>query len=175
LRSQDYQPLVAALLENYLSDSSVGANEDSDHKVGDDVTSRPEASSATRPGRQTRVATTKQSRSKAEARAEVAKTAKLEAKKKKRKRKTDPTSKSQVVKVEDEAIDDLLDGDNCAAPRLLSPATMRQPELERKTTDEDIRRIKDAKLAAAGIQENMPVKVRGRLLKPKLRVMVAVR
>jgi hypothetical protein len=39
LRSQDYQPLVAALLENYLSDSLVGANEDSDHEVGDDVTS----------------------------------------------------------------------------------------------------------------------------------------
>lgn len=59
MRSKDYQPPIAALLENYLSDSSVGAGEDSDPEVEDDVTSRSEASSATRPGRKTRVATAK--------------------------------------------------------------------------------------------------------------------
>jgi hypothetical protein len=37
LRSEDYQPSAAALLENYLSDSSMGADEDIDPEVGDDV------------------------------------------------------------------------------------------------------------------------------------------
>jgi hypothetical protein len=41
LRSKDYQPLAAGLLKKYLSDSSVGADKDSDQDVGGDVTSRP--------------------------------------------------------------------------------------------------------------------------------------
>lgn len=124
LRSEDYKPPAAALLENYLSDSSIGADEDIDQEVGNDMTSRPEESSAAKPGRRTRETAAKQSRSKDNAKVETAKTAKLEAKKK-RKRKTCSSLKSQDVEEEDEAIDQLPDEENCAAPRSPSPATKR--------------------------------------------------
>jgi hypothetical protein len=80
LRSQDYQPPAPALLENYLSNLSVGANEVSDPKVGDDVADWPEASSATRSGRKTRAATVKQSSSMTVVAVEAAKIAKLKCK-----------------------------------------------------------------------------------------------
>jgi hypothetical protein len=99
----DYQLPAATLLENYLLDSSVGADEDSDPEVSDDVTDRPEATSATRPRHWTRVAIAKQSSSRATTTAEAVKTAKLEAAKKKRKRNTDPAPTSQNVEEEDEA------------------------------------------------------------------------
>jgi hypothetical protein len=44
-----------------------------------------------------------------------------------------------------------------------------------KTTDEDIRCIKEEQLAAVGIQDKMPMKVRGWLMKLKLRAIVVVR
>jgi hypothetical protein len=116
LRSEDYQPPVTALLENYLSDSSVGADEDNDKDVGDDMTSWPEASSAAKLGCKIRETTAKQSRSNADAKVEVAKTAKLEADRK-RKRKTGSSPKLQDVEKEDEAIYQLSSEENCAALR----------------------------------------------------------
>jgi hypothetical protein len=44
-----------------------------------------------------------------------------------------------------------------------------------KTMDEDIHRITEMQLAKAGIQDKMPERVRGRLLKPKSRVKAAMR
>jgi hypothetical protein len=85
-----YQPPVARLLENYGSDSSVEADEDTEPEVGDDAGTRPEASSVVKPRRKTRAAA-KQSASMATAKVVAAKTAKLEAEKKKKgKRKMSP-------------------------------------------------------------------------------------
>jgi hypothetical protein len=78
LRSDKYQPPAAGLLENYESDSSVEADEDTNPKVGDDVANRQEASSATKPKRRTRVAAAKQLVSTVAAKVEAVKTAKLE-------------------------------------------------------------------------------------------------
>lgn len=124
MRSQDYQPLAVALLENYLSDSSVGADEDSDPEVGDDETDQPEASSATRPWRKTRAATAKQSSSRVAATVEAAKTAKFEAAKKKR--KTIPTPVSRDVEDEVEATDDLPVIDDHVVPMSPSPTTKKR-------------------------------------------------
>jgi hypothetical protein len=49
LRSGKYHPLAAGLLENYESDSSVEADEDTDPEVGDDVANPLAASGATKP------------------------------------------------------------------------------------------------------------------------------
>jgi hypothetical protein len=116
------------LLEIYLSDSSVGAYEDSGQEVDADM-----ASSATKPGRKTRVTTLKQSSSRAATKVEAARTAKLEAGKRKRKvspLSTIPTLASEEVEEEDEGTNILLVVDNRAAPRLPSPATKRQRQLE---------------------------------------------
>jgi hypothetical protein len=110
---------------------SVGADEDNDPKVGDNMADWPEATSATRLGCRTSATTVKQSRSKATTTTEAAKTAKLEAAKKKRKRKTDPAPTSQNVEEEDEATDELLVMDELsvtddhASPKSPSPATKR--------------------------------------------------
>jgi hypothetical protein len=47
------------LLENYESDSSVAADEDTDPEVGDDVANRQEVRSSAKPRRKTRAATVK--------------------------------------------------------------------------------------------------------------------
>jgi hypothetical protein len=64
----------------------VGADEDTDPEVDDDVVNRPEANSAAKPRRKTRAVTTKQPTSRAATKAETAKTAKLEADKKRKRR-----------------------------------------------------------------------------------------
>jgi hypothetical protein len=66
-------------LENYESDSSVEADEDTDPEVGDDVGTRPEASCVVMPRRKTRAAAAKQSVSMTAAKVVAAKTAKLKA------------------------------------------------------------------------------------------------
>jgi hypothetical protein len=61
LRSDKYQPPAAHLLENYESDSSVEADEDSNTEVGDDAGMHPEASGTMKPRRKTRSVAAKQS------------------------------------------------------------------------------------------------------------------
>jgi hypothetical protein len=91
LRPDKYQPPAARLLENYESDSSVEADEDTNPEIGGDAGTSPEASSTLNPRRKTRVAAAKQLISTATAKVAAVKTAKLEVeKKKKRKRKTSP-------------------------------------------------------------------------------------
>jgi hypothetical protein len=103
------------------------------------------------------------------------KTAKLEAAKKKRIRKANPIATSQDIKVEDEATDEPLVIDDRAAPRSPSPATMRQWELERQVTEEDLHRIKEVQLVASGVQAKMPTMVRARHLRLKLHATVVIR
>jgi hypothetical protein len=90
LMSEDYQPPAVVLLKTYQLDSSVGADEDSDPEVSDDMVDQPEASSATRPGRKMRAAIAKLSSSRATVMAATTKIAKLEADKNMRKRKVIP-------------------------------------------------------------------------------------
>jgi hypothetical protein len=104
--------------------------------------------------------------------AEVAKTAKLEAKKKKRKRGADPTSMAEDIEEKHEAIDS-LSWDDLVRPRSLSPAMKQKWEEEVKMMEEDLRRIRKAQLAKAGVQAKMPTKVLGQLLKPKVHGKIA--
>jgi hypothetical protein len=137
----------------------VGDHEDSQPEVSDDAADWPESRSATRPGRKTRVATAKQSSSRAAMTTVAAKTAKLEADKKKWKRKTIPTPTSKEIEEEDEATDYPSVVDDRPALRLLSPTTKRQREMERQVTEEDLRRIREAQVATAGAQPKMLVKI----------------
>jgi hypothetical protein len=107
--------------------------------------------------------------------AATVKTAKLEADKKKSKRKTIPTLTSKEIKEEDEATNDLPLVDNRAALRSPCPATRRQREMERQVTEEDLYHIREGQVVAASAQAKMPVKIRVRPLRPKLRAPVVVR
>jgi hypothetical protein len=174
------------LLENYQSDSLVGADEDRDQEVGGSAVSHPKGSSATKPERKTRAAASKQSNTRGAAKGEVAKTAKLEAGKKKRKRKTSPPSMiptpmiptlatKEVKEDEDEAIDDLPGVEERATRRSPSSAAKRQQELEQHVIEENLRRMREAQRAAAGAQDKMLVKIQVQPLRPKLRVSSTMR
>lgn len=173
MRSEDYQPPIAGLLENYLSDSSVGADEDSDQEVRGDVTSRSTVSAAKsapykgdhRQGGEVEGRRSEGRGSKdreARGREEEGKGA-------------DPTPTTKDVEEKDEAIDLLSGQDNIVAPRSPSLATKWKWELEMKMSEEDLRRIKQAQLAKAGVQAKMPTKVPSQQLKPKARVKAAAR
>jgi hypothetical protein len=168
------------LLENYQSDSSIDADEDTDQEVGGDVASRSTASSATKPGHKTRAVTAKQSTIRVAAKVEAAKTAKLEADKKKRKRKASPrlavctpTIPTLVTKEvdedEDEATDDPPVVEDRTVRRSPSPTGKRQRELEQQVNEEDLRQMREAQRATAGAHAKMPVKIQVRPLRPKLR------
>jgi hypothetical protein len=147
LRSEDYKPPTAALLENYQSDSSVEADEDSDNEGGSDVANRTEAPSATKPRRRTRAATAEQPTSRAVAKAEAAKTAKLEVDKKKRKRRANPLLAVQMITPtpltkeveddEDQATDDPLIVEDRMTRRSLNPAAKGQRDIEQKTNEDE--------------------------------------
>jgi hypothetical protein len=101
----------------------------------------------------------KQSGSRAVVTAAAVKTAKLEANKKKRKRKviptsTNPTLGSKEVEEEDEATDDPLVVDNRAASKSPSLANKRQRDMEQHVTEEDLSRMREAQIAAAGAHVN---------------------
>ena len=162
------------------------ADEDTDQEVGDDVGSRPEASSAAKPRRRTRAAVAKQSTTTAATKVGAAKTAKLEAEKKKRKRRvspppaietpTIPTPSAREIEDEEvEATDDPPVVEDRTARRSLSRAAKRQREVTQKTTGDDLRQGMEAQRATAGAQARMPVLVKVRPFRPKLRAPATVR
>jgi hypothetical protein len=120
---------------------------------------------------------------------EAAKTAKLEAeKKKRRKRKTSPplavemlvipTPPSREVEFyeeEDEVTDDPPVVEDWTVRRSLSPATKRQRELGQKAMEDDLRQGLEAQRATTGAHARMPVRVKARPFRPKLRAPAAVR
>jgi hypothetical protein len=134
LRSDKYQLLVAWLLEYYESDLSVEGDEDTDTKVGGDAGTSPDAGSAAKLRRKTRVAVVKQLVSSAT----IKVTAVKAAEKKKRKRKTSPppavempvilTPPSREVESdeeEDEAIEEPPVVEERSVRRSLSPIAKR--------------------------------------------------
>lgn len=164
LRSEDYHPPAIELLENYLLDSFVEAGRDDDQDFRASDTSRPTATTDAKPACQTRASITKVARSKAE----LVKTAKLEAEKKKRNRGVGPTPAAEDAKEKDEVVDSLSSEDDRVAQRSPSPAMKQKLEEEMKTIEEDLRRIREAQAAKVGVQTNVPKKIPGRLLKPKV-------
>jgi hypothetical protein len=186
MRSKNYQPLAAGLLENYESDTLVEADENTDPEVGDDATNRQEVSSTAKPKCRTRAAAVKQSASTVAAKVEAAKTAKLEAEKmKKRKRRTSPPAVETLVipspstrevesDEEDVATDDPPVIEDRTVRRSLSPAAKRQRELEQKTMEDDLCQGMEVQRAAAGAQARMPVLIKARPFRPKLRAPATV-
>jgi hypothetical protein len=152
LRSNKFQPPAAKMLENYESNSSVEADEDTDPEVSGDAGTGPEASSAMKPRRKTWVVVAKLSASTAAAKVAVVKT----AEKKKRKRKTSPplAVRAPVIPTlltkeinsdddeeddDDEATEDPLIVKEWSVRRSLSPAAKRQRELAHMTTEDALR------------------------------------
>jgi hypothetical protein len=152
LRSDKYKPPAGRLLENYESDSSVEADEDTDAEAGADP-----VVGATKSRRRTKSTVAKKS-------ASIVATAifavKAAEQKKRRKRRaaspppvttpTIPTPRSWEVgsedeeeekeKEKDEAVEELPVPEDQAAGSPESPAAKRQRELVQKTSEEALRR-----------------------------------
>jgi hypothetical protein len=150
LRSDKYNPPAGRLLENYESDSSMEADEDTDAEAGADP-----VVGATKSRRRTRSTVAKKSASVV---ATAISAVKAAEQKKKRQRRvasplvvatpTIPTPHSREVgsedeeeekekeKEKDEAVEELLVPEDQAAERPESPAAKRQRELVQKTSEE---------------------------------------
>jgi hypothetical protein len=123
----------------------------------------------------------------------AAKIAKLEAEKKKKRKRNRKTSPPLVVEMpviptpstrevesndeeEDEATDDPQVIKEWTVRWSLSPAAKRQQQMEQKTTEDDPRQGLEAQRAAAtAAQARMPMLVKARTFRPKLRVPTTAR
>jgi hypothetical protein len=182
LRSDKYTPPAGRLLENYESDSSVEADEDTDAEAGANL-----AAGAVKSRRRTRLTVAKKSALSVAAAISVVKAAE-QKKKKKRKRRvasppavatpTIPTPRSWEVGSEDEeeeeekddAVEELPVHEDQAAKRPKSPAANRQRELVQKTSEETLRRGLEAQRSAAAAQAKIPVAIKPRVFWPKTRL-----
>jgi hypothetical protein len=165
LRSDKYQPPAGRLLENYESDSSVEADEETDTEAGADP-----VVGAAKSRRRTRSTAAKKS---ASAVAIAIFAVKAAEQKKKRKRAasppvvatpTIPTPRSREVGSEeeeeeekkDEAVEELPVPEGQAAERPESPAAKRQQELVQKTSEEALRRGLEAQRCAEAARAKIP-------------------
>jgi hypothetical protein len=182
LRSDKYTPPAGRLLENYESDSSVEADEDTDAEARANL-----AAGAVKSRRRTRLTVAKKSALSVAAAISVVKAAE-QKKKKKRKRRvasppavatpTIPTPRSWEVGSEDEeeeeekddAVEELPVHEDQAAKRPKSPAANRQRELVQKTSEETLRRGLEAQRSAAAAQAKIPVAIKPRVFWPKTRL-----
>jgi hypothetical protein len=180
LRSDKYKPPAGRLLENYESDSSVEAEEDTDTEVG----AYP-AASAAKSQRRTRSTVAKKS---ALAVATAISEVKAAEQKKKRNRRgaspptvatpTIPTPRSREVGSEDEkeeeekdeAVEELPVPEDQAARRPESPAARRQRELVQKMSEEALRHDLEAQCSAVAAQAKIPAAIKPRVLWPKTRL-----
>jgi hypothetical protein len=154
LRSDKYKPPVGRLLENYLSDTLVEADEDTDVEAGADP-----VVGAAKSRRRTRSTVAKKSTSTVATAISAAKAA--EQKKKRKRRDASPpavatpmilTPRSHEVGLEDEeeekeqekekdeAIEELPVPEDQPSERPESPAAKRQRELVQKSSEEALRR-----------------------------------
>jgi hypothetical protein len=179
LRSDKYTPPAGRLLENYESDSSVEADEDTDVEAGADP-----AAGITKSRRRTRSTVAKKSASLV---ASAISSVKVIEQKKKRKRRaasppaittpTIPTPRSREVGLEDEeeeeekekdeAIEELSVPEDQAARRPESPATKRQRELVQRTSHEALRHGLEAQRSAAAAQAKILTATKPRVFWPK--------
>jgi hypothetical protein len=175
LRSDKYKPPAGRLLENYESDLSVEADEDTDAEAGTDP-----VVGAAKSRRRTRSTVAKKSASTV---ATAISTVKAAEQKKKRKRRaasplsvatpTIPTPCSQEVGSEDEeeeeekemdeSVKELPIPEDQAARRPESPAAKRQRELVQKTSEEALRRGLEAQRSAATAREKIPTAIKPRV------------
>jgi hypothetical protein len=145
----------------------VEADEDTDTKVSGDTGTGPEASSAAKPKRKTRVAAAKQSATTVAAKATAVKA----AKKKRRRRKvspppavempTIPMPQSREVESEEEEENEATEEPSVvqdrSVRRSLSPAAKKQRELVEKMTEDALRQGLEAQQVVAAAQAKMPV------------------
>jgi hypothetical protein len=176
------------LLENYESDSSVEADEDTDAEVGADP-----AIGVAKSWCRTRSTVAKKSASAVG----IAISAVKAAEQKKRKRREAspppvatpmiPTPHSREVgsedeegekeqeKEKDEAVEELPVPEDQAAERPESPAAKRQQELVQKTLEEALRCGLEAQRSAAATRAKIPAAIKPRVFWPKARLPAAPR
>jgi hypothetical protein len=189
LRSDKYKPPAGRLLENYKSDSSVEADEDTDAEAGADP-----VVGAAKSRRRTRSTVVKKS---ASAVATSISAVKAAEQKKKRKRKEasspvvatpmipaprsrevgskDEEGEKEQEKEKDEAVEELPVPEDQAAERPKSPAAKRQRELVQKTSEEALRRGLEAQRSAAATRAKIPAAIKPWLFWLKARLPVAPR
>jgi hypothetical protein len=181
LRSDKYQAPAGRLLENYESDLSVEADEDTDMEAGVDP-----ATGAVKSLCMTRSAVEKKSASAVAAVISTVKAA--EQKKKKRKRRAAsppavatsliPTPRSREVGLEDEeeeeeekekdeSVEELPVPKDQVVRRPESPAAKRQRELVQKTLEDALRRDLGAQRSAAAARAKIPTAIKPWVFWPK--------
>jgi hypothetical protein len=185
LRSDKYKPPAGRLLENYESDSSVEADEDTDAEAGEDP-----AAGVAKSRRRTKSTVAKKSTSAVAAAISAVKAA--EQKKKKRKRKAAsppvvvtpsiPTPRSREVESEeeeekekDEAVEELPVPEDQVPRRLESPAAKRRRELAQKTSEDALQRGLEVQRSAAVAQARMPAAIKPWVFWPKARLPTVTR
>jgi hypothetical protein len=182
LRSDKNKPPAGRLLENYESDSSVEADEDTDVEAGADP-----VVGAAKSRRRTRLTVVKKS---ASAVATAISAVKAAEQKKKRKRRAAsplavatpmiPTPRLREVgsedeeeekeKEKDEAVEELPVPEAQEAERPESPAAKRQRELVQKTSEEALRCGLEAQRSAAATRAKIPAAIKPRVFWPKTRL-----
>jgi hypothetical protein len=190
LRSDKYKPPAGRLLENFESDSSVEADEDTDAEAGADP-----VVGAAKSRRRTRSTVAKKS---ASAVATAISAVKAAEQKKKRKRRaasppvvatpTIPTPRlrefrsedeeeeeEEEEKEKDEVVEELPVPEDQAAGRPESPTAKRQRELVQKTSEEALRRGLEAQRSAAAARAKIPVAIKPRVFWPKTRLLAMPR
>jgi hypothetical protein len=192
LRSDKYKPPAGRLLENYESDSSVEANEDTgDEAEGGDAEAAPDVGCAAKVRRRTtRSAVVKQPASVVV----VAAAVKAVEKKKRRKRRVAsppavvtpsiPMPHSCEVESDEEEEESEKEKDETIAElsvhersvrRSESPAAKRQRELVQKMSEDALRRRLEAQRSAAAAQARMPAAIKPRVFWPKARLPAVTR
>jgi hypothetical protein len=181
LRSDKYKPPVGRLLENYESDSSVEADEDTDAEDGaDPVVGTPKSR------RRTRSTVAKKF---ASAVATAISEVKAAEQKKKRKRRaasppavatptiltpcsrevgSEDEEEEEKEKEKDEAVEELPVPEDQTAVRPESPAAKRQRELVQKTSEEALRCGLEAQRSDAAARAKIPAAIKPRLFWPRL-------
>jgi hypothetical protein len=184
LRSDKYKPPAGRLLENYESDSSVEADEDTDAEAGEDP-----AAGVAKSRRRTKSTVAKKSTSAVAAAISAVKAAEQKKKKKKKRKRRAasppavvtpliPTPRSREVESEeeeDEAVDELPTPEDQVAKRPESPAAKRQRELVQKTSEVALRHGLEAQRSAAAAQAKIPAAIKPRVFWPKTRLPAVTR
>jgi hypothetical protein len=189
LRSDKYKPPAGHLLENYESDSSVEADEDTNAEAGADP-----VVGAAKSWCRTRSTMAKKSASSVATAISAVKAA--EQKKKRKRREAsfpavatptiltprscevgseDEEGEKEQEKEKDEAVEELPIPEDQTAERPESPAAKRQRELVQKTSEEALRRGLEAQHSAATTRAKLPAAIKPRVFWPKARLPVAPR
>jgi hypothetical protein len=181
-----YKPPACRLLENYESDSSVEADEDTDAEDGADP-----AAGVAKSWRRTRSTVPKKSASPVAAAISAVKAAEQNKKKRKRRAASPPavttpsiptpcsreveSEEEEEEKEKDEAIEELPVPEDQAARRSESPDAKRQRELVQKTSEDALRRGLEVHRSAATAQEKIPAAIKPRVFWPKTRLPAVTR